>query len=324
MKRTLIFIFVIVMLAVGWSAAWYFIAGKVETVIDEGQSTLSQRGQTFDCENQDLSGYPFRISLTCSQSGFRDADSGFSIDAGAIRTASQIYQPGKAVVELNGPAILHLPIGEVFDLDWNSLRASVKADLSGPDRFSLVGKEFTLEPRDNRYDGFKARKVQLHSRKFEANDVDFALSGEDFVSSQNRWPAFNLAANLRINDAFDALLRKPDVLKLARERGLQGHLTELNYELVDGGGVSLTGPYEVTRNGFLSGTFKIEVLKLAKLVAGLEKAMPQSTKLLHQIGQAASLLGGGNGAGSVKLTITVRDGNASLGIIPIGQIPPLF
>ena len=102
MKQTVILFFAIVVLAIAWSAGWYYVAAKVEEVIANGQSSLFERGQAFDCADQALSGYPFRISLTCNKPEFRDAESGFSIDAGSMRTASQVYQPGKAVMELMG------------------------------------------------------------------------------------------------------------------------------------------------------------------------------------------------------------------------------
>ena len=74
----------------------------------------------------------------------------------------------------------------------------------------------------------------------------------------------------------------------------------------------------------MSGTFEIEAQNLSKLTAALEKALPENRDMIRQIDQVASLLGGGNGGGIIRFTISVSDGNAALGLIPIGRIPPLY
>lgn len=303
---------------------WYYVAGKVEESIAQLKENLFRKGQAIDCDDQVLSGFPFRISVTCSKSGFRDPGSGFSIDAGEVRTASQVYQPGKVVMEIDGPAILHPPFGDALDLDWASMRASVFADLSGLDRFSLSGKQFSFSPRDPSIDQFQAAELQAHGRKIQANDMDIAVVSQQVVSSQNRWPEFGLIANIRVKDAFDKLLRNPDLRKLGRETGLQGKVNEIKYRLLGGGEVKISGPYEVSTDGLLSGTFDVEAQRITKLVEGLEKALPQNRDIFRQIGQAAALLGGDDGRGSVTFKVSVRNGNAALGLIPIGKVPPLY
>jgi len=323
-KKTLFLLIIIAALAGIWSSAWYYVAGKVEEILSSGQSRLAVKNIEIQCPGQAISGFPFRINLDCSETSYSDTQKGFSLQAGALRSAAQAYQPGKAVIELDSPAVVTLARHEFVDLEWTSLRASVSAGFGGLEKFSTVGTGVSVVPSIQGQEPFTMQKLQVHGRKVETNDVDLAVVSDGVKSQNALWPGFDLALTVRLENIYDQLSNNPDLKQIAVTQGLTGQLTELNYISSAGGQISVSGPMQINQRGLLSGRFNISVSEIQPIIRSLSQAFPQQSDLFQQAEVAAGLLNNGQAGNTIKLPITVREGQASLGLIPIGVVPPLF
>lgn len=324
MKRTLFLLVVILLIGVGWWFGWHYVASEIDARIDSTNTRLAERGREVICSERTISGFPFRVSVECAETGFTDANSRFGFSAGSMKSAAQVYQPGKIVGELNGPAEVRLPDGRSLDVAWQSMRSSLSVDTQGLEKISLIGTEVDIKPRDSLTDFVDADKLQFHGRRVKSQDVELAIRSEDISSPQSRWPSFNLSATGRFEGIYHDLLAQPDILRIARQNGLQGNVLRFDYALVSGGSVSFTGPFEIDRSGILSGKFNLVSRDLAKLAQVLRRVFPEHQQMLDQAMPVIELLGGRDGKNEVKVTVTVSRGNASLGLIPVGRIPPLF
>ena len=248
----------------------------------------------------------------------------FFLEAGALRSAAQAYQPGKAIVELDGPAVMTVAHSQTFDVKWKTLRASISAGISGIENFSTIGKNISLLPVNPSESSLSIEELQIHGRKVEPNAVDFATSTSRVESNGGNWPDFDAALIVRLNNIYDKVSQKPDLVQIAKTDGLEGHLTGFDYISHSGGKLSFTGPLQIDRQGYLSGKFSMTVSELRPLVRSLARAMPDYQAEFQQAETAISLLSSGADDTELKLPVTVSKGSVSLGLVPIGVIPPLF
>ena len=140
MKKTILLLAVIILLGVGWTVGWFFVQERVGKVLDEQIARLEQRGKVIECQNRTIEGYPFRIVIDCPDFLFNDIGSGFGFNFKSLKTAAQVYQPGKIVVEMQPVGGLKLPQQGQMAIDWQSLRASIYAKLEGVERFLVARK----------------------------------------------------------------------------------------------------------------------------------------------------------------------------------------
>src|SRR5439155_22519914 len=54
---------VVVVLAAGWSALWFYAAGRAEADLAAWRESERQAGRTQHCASQSIGGYPFRIEF---------------------------------------------------------------------------------------------------------------------------------------------------------------------------------------------------------------------------------------------------------------------
>jgi len=323
-KKGIFLLSVIILLIAGWSAGWFFVTGKVETVISDTKTILSDKGRNFKCANQAINGFPFRISINCDKVQYSDEITGVTFEAGQLKTAAQVYQPNKAVLELQSPANLTLPNGDSFNTSWSSMRSSLKTGLSGPERVSLHGKEITLIPSQNARDTFLIGDLQFHGRQIGDDDINLALNSTDTKSKNALWPSFDLTSTFLIKDSYKDIINRASLLRIAKEKGIRGEIERFQYSTQDGGVLEINGPAEVNPSGLLSGNFEITVRDLPKLLNAMSKHFPQEKQKFADASRAIALLSKQTGKEEIKLPITVRQGKISIGILPVGKLPPLF
>src|ERR1700753_4115037 len=53
-------------IAVAWSAFWFFAASQVDVQADAWRAREAQSGRVYDCAKRSVGGYPFRLEVTCA------------------------------------------------------------------------------------------------------------------------------------------------------------------------------------------------------------------------------------------------------------------
>ena len=323
-KKGIFLLSTIILLIVGWSAGWYFVAGKIETAISDTKTKLADKGRDIECTNQEVNGFPFRISLNCDEVRYADDVTGVVFEAGELRTAAQTYQPNKAIVELKSPASLTLPNGDRFNTSWKSMRSSLKAGLSGPENLSLQGKQVVLIPAKRAKHTMRITDMQLHGRQSGDNDVNLAVVVKEAKSQNGLWPTFNLDTTLLLEDTYKDIVNRTSILRVAKRKGLKGQIENFQYAPIDGGMLEVSGPAEVSKEGLLFGKFNVTVRELPKLINALSKSFPEERQKFADASKAVALLAQKTGKNEIFLPITLRNGKISIGIIPLGKLSPLF
>ena len=119
-----------VVLAVLWSGAWYYVAARAQDAIADWRAREARAGRVYACGSQTMAGFPFRIEVRCAAA---NAELPVMAPPLALKMddalfAWQIYQPGLVIAEFAGPLTLD-ETGAPASLvaRWRLAQASVRA-----------------------------------------------------------------------------------------------------------------------------------------------------------------------------------------------------
>jgi len=318
-----LFVVAILVLFGGWSGLWHWASGRLSGEIDAGLQQLASRGVAVECAGRNIRGFPFRIGIFCD--GVSANAGGGRISAGALRSAAQAYQPGRAVIELDGPAEIEIPRRPKLSLSWTSARASVLAGLSGLRRGSVELRNagllvFGVRPLA------RAADLQGHARRAQEPDsIEIAASASALHLLQ---PAeagpFDIEFQALLDPApasLDELLRAPSLPARLRRDGLRGTIHHLRLAIGESSLV-VSGPFEMSTNGELSGRFELMANRpedLLRAVGSLLRDEDEIRAFADQLAIVLSLAGE-----RTEATLVIDRGAARIGIVPLGKLPRLF
>ncbi|WAJ29865.1 DUF2125 domain-containing protein [Antarcticirhabdus aurantiaca] len=318
---------VAVVLAALLTGAWFYAAREIDRRTGEAIAAAAANGATIDCAGRETFGYPFRIGLSCSAVGVDAPSAELRATGGALRTAAQIYDPGRIVAELDGPLFLDTRDLPPLDLRWELAQASLRFGFGGLQRGSLSVRAPDValaQPAGDRLPVAVADRFELHLRGADGN-LDFASTdrGLRFVlPALASLPAMEASFDLSVTGA-EGWLASGMPRGTAREV-LGGREGVLRSARVDAGmaGLELSGPWRVSPDGLLSGEFRLAIAEPQQVADIIAAILPDFAPIANQTASAVGFFGVRENGRSV-LPLTVKDGAATLGVVPLGRIPPL-
>lgn len=309
----------IVLFLAAYTGAWFYGADRLRGLV---RDRLSNTSTAVSCTGLDVRGYPFRIGVFCDAIGVDDGRTGTSASFGALRSAAQVYNPGHAVVELDGPALIRVSPDIAVTADWNLMRASVVAGLGGLDRTSVAydGMKGTFTTGLNDFNAaFTVSHGEVHMRENgTALDAAVSMNGLELNVAGTQVPKVDVALDATVADAAGWLRAGPPK---GLPRGTKGELRNFSLDFGNGNSTSLSGPYEVDKEGLLSGTFEVEVKGIDTMRDIVSSAFPEVADTAGSVAETVRTLSGGKNDARVKLR--VKDGVVYLGIIPLATIGAL-
>ncbi len=306
-----------------YSGAWFYASGWIKTRVGNQIASGRENGQSWQCPDLDIRGYPFRIGLFCSSIALDIPASGLSLTAGKLQSAAQVYYPGHSIVELEGPLELHANTGLQVSATWDLAHASVVAGLKGLNRYSMELK--ALQSRFTSANPASAFSVaspdaQIHLRQNGA-DLDFAATLLDASVAMavlpTSVPPFSFAADLTLAGQAGLIAGVPMT-------SLHNQSVTIRQIQIDAGAkglVRLSGPITIDHDGLVSGTITVTVDKVEALRTTVTGLFPETTETANMV--APLLAGMAQADGTVTLTLTIARGAVSLGLIPLGVVPSL-
>lgn len=307
-----------------YSGAWHFAATTVESRIERVFEQQNPFGANVECENRDLRGFPFRIGLFCDKLSVDDNRNGVSASFGGFRSAAQVYAPGHIVWELDGPGQVRSTNGAAISLQWDKLQSSIVTSLSNLERSSTEteGLRATITTRQALPIDIATRSSEMHVRR-NGNDLDYATIARDVeVSLRDSGvvlPRFSASVDMTLADRASLLDYRGSDEALA---GTRAELRRVAVDLGEGRVVSISGPLEVEKDGRLTGRLQVEIEGVSGLAETLKALMPDDGQAIDAGAQILVTLFGGEQKGQAELRI--RNGVITLGLFPIGEIPPLL
>jgi hypothetical protein len=348
---------VLVIIAAGWSAFWFYAADRARDTIAGWIEREARGGRIYTCGSQSLGGFPFRIEFRCNQAAaeFEKARPPVRLSAGNILAAVQVYQPTLVLAEIDGPMTVADP-GQPpkMTANWSLAQISLRGTPRNPQRVSFAADKLTLDRpgADKPERVLAADKGQLHGRLASGTvrenpviDVAASLKGATALS----WHP--LAAKPFDFDGDTRLVGLRNFQPKSwteRFREIQqanGRIEVRNARLKQGDLLAVaTGNLKLTKQGYLDGELTVTATGVEKILPalGLEALARQggsrsqklgaALSLLDQmapgaISSAVSLLGEQvelEGRRATKMPLRFKDGFATLGPVKLGQTPSLF
>ena len=318
-RRCFWFALAIVDAIAAYTGGWFYAARLVETETGAALAGMNGNGRRASCEEPQARGFPFRLGLFCRSVMYEDARRGLSFQARALRSAAQVYQPWRVVGELDAPGRLEAPGLNALALDWESLRASARLSQPLPERVSVEARGLTVALDDQAATPAQlltAQSVEAHMRP-AGDDLDLALRfGEvrpDAALTRGVvLPPLSGLADLVLSGG--ALPGGMD----GSLRGRAGLIRSLTVSTPDGAGVTVSGPVSVDEAGLVDAELQLmvrEPMVLAKILGDLA---PQARREIELAASAIATMGGNPG-----MPLRIVKGEARLGFIPLGDVPPL-
>ncbi len=314
----------------GGTLGWYYLANQISKWADDQIAVLASQGKIVECANQTVRGYPFRAGLFCDRIGYGDNAAGIQFNSGALRTAAQFYQPGFAVSEMDGPAQLKLPDEELLNITWKLVRTSTRISLGGLKRISLNFDDVKIS-QESAGDLVALKQMELHLRPGDSDtgspDIDAALDLKELrfgkILLEDR-PALNVYFDGRLSE-MNTILKSGHALRnWVQANGLDVQIRKFELASNGGGSFAVSGPLHIGKSGLISGKFNIEVQDLQKIVAEFNAQNPQLGESAQTIETVSAMISQGSKDGKLRLSIQVKNGVATMGFIPLGNIPPIF
>lgn len=162
-------ILIIVILAGGWSAFWFYAAGKAQDIIVDWRQREAKSGRVYGCARESMAGFPFRIEVKCTdpQAEFRTTQPPLALRAADLLVALQVYQPNLLIAEFDGPlAVADRGQPAKYTANWSLGRASVRGTPRNPERVSITFDNPVLDRNDapSPERAFSAKHAELHGR----------------------------------------------------------------------------------------------------------------------------------------------------------------
>jgi hypothetical protein len=349
----------VVLLAVAWSALWFYAAGRAETEIFAWRASERQAGRQQDCASQSIEGYPFRIEVRCGGAGFElRGTPTLQLKLPRVLAAVQVYDPKLLISEFTGPLEVAEPgRAPAAIVNWTLGQASVRGLPSEFERASLVLDGATVRDPGSAGDGilFKAQRLELHGRQGPGSTSDDPVI--DTVLRLNAAVAEKLhplaakpvdaeiATVLRgVND----LTPKPWPVRFREWQGRNGQLEIVKARVSQDDVIAVgAGALKLTARGGLDGNLQVTVIGIEKLLkmfdierfmsegqvgatlSALDRLIPglggiarqnAAPGLVAALGQKTVL----EGKPAVAFPVRFVDGAVFLGPFQVGVVPPVF
>ena len=318
-RRFFWFALAIVVAIAAYTGGWFYAARMLESEVHGALAGMNGNGRRANCEEPQARGFPFRPGLFCRSVMYEDARRGVSFQARGLRSAAQIYQPWRMVGELDAPARLEAPGFSALALGWESLRASARLSRPLPERLSVEahGLEVGLDEQGATPSPLvRAGTVEAHLRP-AGDDLDVALRFGEARPDAALTRGVALPPLSGLADLVLAGGAAPGGLE-GSLRGRSGTIRNLTVSAEGGAGVTVSGPVSVDEAGLIDAELQLvvrEPMELAKILGDLA---PQARQEIELSLSSIAAMGGNPG-----MPLRIVKGEARLGFIPLGDVPPL-
>ncbi|WP_188052154.1 DUF2125 domain-containing protein [Aureimonas fodinaquatilis] len=329
MKAMIGVVIVALLLAAGLTAGWFYLAGEIDRRVAGAIDRAAGGGATIECEGRQVFGYPFRIGLGCDAVMVASPASGIRVSAGAFRTAAQIYDTNLVISELTGPVQVDAPNVPPLELSYSLAQSSTHFSGSRLQRFSLAIDNPSLALRQPAGEPSaplaQSARLEVHARQ-NGQDLDLAVSDKAVTMSAPGLPAlppFDLATDASITGGAEWITGVLPGGRLETAlRGRSGVLRQLQLTLQGGGAAEISGPFQFSPEGLLTGRFSIAVENPQAIADLVTSIAPAAAGVANAVAGGIGFAGRQVDGRSV-IDIDVQNGRARLGFIPLGDIPPL-
>ena len=355
---------IVVVLAVGWVWLWYYAASVADRTLSGWVEREAAAGRIYSCGSQSIGGFPFRIQARCATvaAEIKNYQPPFAVQAQAVTFAAEVFYPTRLVGDITGPLTL-ADFGQPPHLaaDWTRARVVVRGVPPDPEAVSIDLEAPHVDRIGGRGDAmFKAKRADLQTRIAAGSPRDHPVIEVTLHLSGATAPTFHPLLAEPIEAELDAVIRgfkdlspKPWADRFREMQAASGGIEIKSLRIAQTNAIVVgAGTLSVNAHGKLDGLVRVAI-------AGVEHIVPL-LGIDRMIGQGIDQLSGGDGAldrlipglsGALRQTASASmienfkkmgepttienrpatilplrfsDGAIYLGMLRVGEAPPLF
>ncbi len=319
-----------------WCGYWFASDRIAVGAMRDLVASLAADGRAIDCAQDTTGGFPFSLDLDCGQASFHDTRAGMAVGLTRLTATAPIYWPGSVTAALSAPMAIDGPgPGVSFNANWTRAVADAEAGLSGLSRivFELNDLAVAAKPdaQNPPFSKLVASRARIAAEPAGGDAYHFALSADDLQirlkkgGKGGELPALAVEMDVTAHDFGGSLGTNPRGAILAwLARGGTVDVKRLLIALGQSS-ANASGTLRLSPNGLLSGDLNVRLTGLKQLPKTIGKLRSGSETQVKQLIAAAGMFTKpveGNKEAS-DAPVTIRNGVVSIGVIPVGTIPPL-
>lgn len=310
----------LVLLAVAYSAGWFYLSSEIDRRMDRSIARLAERGVIAECANRQISGFPLRMTVACDEVDYQDEERQIFFSTSGFEAGVAAWKPLQADAKVIGPFRLESPDFPPLSVDWDSLTTTVRAGRPMPRSIEIHTARIAAQTEPD--DGTPTQPI------FKAAAMNGVLTpvGADLAWAGN----FN---NLVVDPAIvegrtipplagqgNATIKGGVALLRDRPRSLRGQSVDIrNLTLAVGdGSVTLSGPAAIDAAGLLDADLKITMKNPQAIGQALQVAVPEQANQINTAMMGMALLGK-----EPSIPFKIVKGRATFMGIKLAQIPAL-
>ena len=351
----------LIVLAVLWSGLWYYSAATADHALIGWVEREAAAGRVYACGSQSIGGFPLSIRANCAEATaeIRNSTPPYAAAAREINFVAEVYDPTRLIGDVTGPLTL-APLGQSASLtaNWTSARIVVSGVPPNPDQVS-----FELgAPHLDRVNGdamFKAKHADLRGRITAGSPQDHPVIEMTLHLSEAAAPTFNALLAEPTEAEINAVVRgfsdlspKPWAERFREMQAAGGGIDIKSLHLVQADAIIVgNGTLSIGANGKLNGLIRVAVAGIEQLVprlgidrligqgldqlsggGGLDRLVPGLGETIRATANASVIdnlkkMGQPTSIGNqpaIVLPLRFTDGAIYLGMLRLGEAPPLF
>ena len=321
-KRIIILGSLVLLVVLGWTGAWFFIAGQLRQQIELQALADGETAPQLVCGELDIGGFPFRFDVECATASLVSGD--LLVEIPYLRASAMAYRPNHLLGAASGPiAISDAFTGTRQEVNWTQSEASLRLENWRIARLSIIADGVTWT--DQLFgDTLIAEADHIEAHLLDMPELHNAEAGRAALAGYLRAealsaPGIELAdANAEIEVEVTAL---PDDIRnwgavpiLPDWQQAGGKLRIVGLRANDGtADLNATGELTLDAQGYPTGAISIDSLGVAERI-GPYLEEPWRTLVLGVPGET----------GRHSNQLNFAGGGVSSGLVPIAALAPLF
>lgn len=321
MRRLVALIIIVVVLAGGWTAGWFWFAGLVERNADSVFTEIARRGVEIDCHDRGVIGFPFAVRLACTRTDIAEQTTGTTASLGTVTGGASVFAPTTARLDMESPAhVASRLLESPTEVTWRNAAIDIGIGLNGPRDVSFDAADFsTALALPNLPDPgvFAARAAgTLAPSDQGGTNARFAFTDLRVSADGAMFPPVSGTAS--------GHLSVPPRALLAGRAGIAAPVTARDIDIRLNSGearFNAHGEISVDANGILDGSITLTIAGTEALPTFIAALPPQLQMHGNAIVGAIFALGRPtemDGEPASELTVQITRGEARIGVLEFG------
>lgn len=323
----------IVAVLVLWVGYWFAARQAAIMAFDRAFVSLAAADRDVACEESASGGFPFRLDLDCGNLAFSDRRANAAVTAARLTATAPLYRPGRVEAVIVGPVTIDAPDERVsLNASWRNGVATVDAGFSGLNGATLAIEAVEIVPGAGKnrmpFTHASADSATISASPAAGGDYRFTIDATGLALQPKKGdelPPMAIDADVTALDFGRSLGTDPGrTLKAWLDSGPQLQVDRLTVTLGETS-AGATGRLLISPDGLISGDVTLRIVGMEAIPALAERlGLGSRNRLQNIIGMAGAVMRpAADNPGARDVPVTIRDGVARIGFIPLGTIPRL-